>query len=72
MYCNNSCISPQFIRPLGDVDAVADDLLDLLHGLLHAVQAVGGDVGVQRLVLAGQRLPVLPRDLYLLTEFEGR
>lgn len=58
--------APQVILPLGNVDAVADHLLDLLHGLFHRVEVVGGDVRVQRLVLAGQGLPVFPRDLSLL------
>lgn len=38
----------------------------LLDGLLDAVGVGGGDVGVQRLVLAGQRLAVLAAHLALL------
>ena len=41
-------------------------MADLLHGLLDVLGVVGGDVGVQRLVLPGQRLPVLAPDLAVL------
>merc|ERR1719410_465520 len=56
----------QLVGPLGHLHPLLDDLLDLVDGLLDALRVRGRDVCVQRLVLARQRLPVLPADLALL------
>lgn len=56
----------QVVVALGHFDALRDHLLDLVHRLLHRLGRARRDERVQRLILAGQRLPIFAAHLALL------
>lgn len=56
----------QIVVALGHLDALSDDVLDLVDRLLDALGIGGRDERVQRFVFAGQRLAVLAADFTLL------
>lgn len=56
---------PQLVAAFGNLNPLLDHLPDPPDGLVDGVRIGGGDVGVQRLVLARQRLPVFPTNLSL-------
>lgn len=59
-------LAPQIILSLWHLYALPDDLLDLLHSLLHVLRVVGSHVRMQGLILTRQWLSVLPSNLAFL------
>lgn len=55
----------QIVVSFGHLDALANDVLDLVHRLLHTLRIGGCDEGVQWFVFAGKRLAIFAADLAL-------
>lgn len=57
---------PQIVVTLRNFDTLPDNVLDALDGLLHRFRIARRNERVQRFVLPGQRLTILPANLTLL------
>lgn len=57
---------PQIVVTLRNLDTLPDNVLDTLHCLLHRFRIARRNKRVQRFVLPGQRLTILPANLTLL------